>query len=47
MENRQKRKRMKETGEGVKNGTAEEENYSMGPVPTIAATEFLQDGVMV
>lgn len=41
-ENRQKR--VKEAGEGVKNGTKEEENDGIGLVPIIAAIKFVQDG---
>lgn len=43
-DNRQKQKKVKETTEGIENGTTEEENYSAGLGPVIAATEFVQDG---
>lgn len=33
---------MKETGEGIKNVTTGEENCSIGLVPIISATEFVQ-----
>lgn len=37
-------KRVETTGEGIKNGTTQEENYSIGLVPLITATEFVQNG---
>lgn len=37
-------KRVETTGEGIKNGTTQEENYSIGPAPLITATEFVQNG---